>query len=104
MQLETLHDHGQVTVDRPVRLAKERFSVIPEIPYTAPIPDADAPTRETSKHLGDADGKRVLEEIRQILGPLSKTRAPVGSTDDNSALSEALAEKYGQSNDHRNDV
>lgn len=96
MQVEAVYDHGQVTFDRPVRLAKERFSVILEIPDTALIPDADAPGSETNKHLGDADGKRVLEEIRQILGPLSKTRAPVSSTDDKSALSEALAEKYGQ--------
>ena len=60
-------------------------------------PDQQAQTNRQGQppRTGDADGKRVLEEIRQILGPLSKTRAPVSSADDKSALSAALTEKYG---------
>jgi hypothetical protein len=96
MQVEAIYDHGQITFDHPVRLAKERFPVILEIPDTVLIPIAEATARVTNEHPADSDGKLLLEEIRQILGPLSKMRAAVSSAEDKSALSEALAEKYGQ--------
>ena len=60
------------------------------------IPSAEVTARVTNAHPGDSDGKLLLEEIRQILGPLSKMRAPVSSADDKFALTEALVEKYGQ--------
>ena len=40
-----------------------------------------------------ADGQQRLQEIRHILGPLAKRRAPASSADDKAALSEAVAEK-----------
>ena len=41
-----------------------------------------------------ADGQQRLQEIRHILGPLARRRAPASSADDKAALSAALAEKY----------
>lgn len=40
------------------------------------------------------DGQQRLQEIRHILGPLAKRRAPASSADDKAALSAALAEKH----------
>ncbi len=43
-----------------------------------------------------ADGQQLLQEIRHILGPLAKRRAPASSADEKAALSEALAEKHNR--------
>jgi hypothetical protein len=97
MQVEAIYDHGRVTFDPPLRLAKTRFPVILDIPNSALLPElasADSLTDPSHGRPALADGQRLLQEIRQILGPLSKRRTPASSADDKAALSEALAEKY----------
>jgi hypothetical protein len=97
MQVDAIYDHGRVTFDPPIRLAKARFPVILDIPNSALLPEsasADSLIDPSHGKPALAGGQQLLQEIRLILGPLSKRRTPASSAEDKAALSEALAEKY----------
>ena len=99
MLIDAIYDQGRLEFESPVTLKHQRIRVRVEIPDQEIIdvqtPGRSTPTADmTIEPVSGADGKRLLSEIRAILGPLSKARAPANAADDKAALSDALAEKY----------
>ncbi|MBK1646818.1 hypothetical protein CKO25_19695 [Thiocapsa imhoffii] len=100
MHIEAIYDQGRLEFQSSITLKHQRFRVRVEIPdqeiIDAPTPGLPTPAADvTTESASDADGKRLLGEIRDILGPLSKARAPASTADDKEALSDAIAGKYG---------
>jgi len=100
MHIDAIYDQGRLEFQRPITLKHQRVRVRVEIPdqeiIDVPTPGRPTPAADmTIEPMIDVDGKRLLGEIRDILGPLSKARAPASAADDKAALSDALSEKYG---------
>jgi hypothetical protein len=96
MQIEAIYDHGQLKFNRPVQFATEYFPVILQIPDAEVMSAPDSTAMEGSFITAPPIGGRLLEEIREILGPVSKCRPAVRVAEDQAALVEALEEKYGR--------
>jgi len=88
MQIDAIYDQGRLEFQRPVTLKHQRLRV------RVGIPDQEIIQDVTTDQASDANGERLLSEIRAILGPLSRARTPASCADDKAALSDALAEKY----------
>ncbi|MEH6873417.1 MAG: hypothetical protein V7849_03260 [Candidatus Competibacter sp.] len=95
MQIEAFYDHGQLKFNRPIRFAKECFPVILQIPDSAIMANAGPEALAESSAMATPAATHLLEEIRRILGPLSRRRPTVGVAEDQAALVEVLEEKYG---------
>ncbi len=95
MPIEAFYDHGQLKFNRPVQFAKECFPVIIQIPDSEIIANAGPEALEESSATATPAATHLLEEIRRILGPLSRRRPAVGVAEDKATLVEVLEEKYG---------
>ncbi|TVR56622.1 MAG: hypothetical protein EA420_20020 [Candidatus Competibacteraceae bacterium] len=95
MQIEAFYDHGQLKFNRPIQFAKEYFPVIIQIPDSEIIANVGPEAFEESSAAVTPAATHLLQEIRRILGPLSKRRPAVGVGEDKATLVEVLEEKYG---------
>lgn len=96
MQIEALYDHGQLKFDHPLHFAKECFPVIVQIPDSQIISKANSGAFEEPSAPVTTVEVPLVEEIRQILGPLSRRRPAASVQEDRATLVEALEEKYAR--------
>ncbi len=96
MQVEAIYDKGKLEFLSPVRFARDRFSVLVELPDDEIIPEERPKQAEDSAVLPDLAGYKLLAKIRETLGPLHRVRPLAGVEEDKAAYVEALAEKYGR--------
>lgn len=95
MRVEARYDQGRLEFNRPLHFARTCFPVVVDIPDGEIIATVQPDIAQESGPAAMPAHAPLLEEIRQILGPLSRRRPAVSVQGDQTALAEALEEKYG---------
>jgi hypothetical protein len=95
MQIEAIYDSGKLEFSEPIKFTRNRFKVIVDLPDEAIVAEL-SPQNAGASALPDLKGSKMLDQIRQITGPLQRKRPPASVEEDKLAFSEALAEKYSR--------
>ncbi|MFZ1828695.1 MAG: hypothetical protein WAW42_08010 [Candidatus Competibacteraceae bacterium] len=95
MRVEALYDHGQIKFNPPIHFATECFPVIIQLPDAEVLAVTNSGAVEAPSATASPVGGHLLEDIREILGPLARRRPAVGVAEDKATLVEVLEEKYG---------
>ncbi len=98
MQVKAQYIQGRLEFAVPLRLARDSFPVVVELPDSA-VHSGDTPstTKDNAPLPSSSLGRELLEEFRKILGPFQAKRPAASVVEDRAAYIDALAEKYIES-------
>ncbi len=94
MQVEALYNNGRLELPGNLQLAKQRFTVIVDLPSDAIASDQNSDDLNICQADAYPDGAKLLAEIRQILGPFYHARPIVSAALDRADYTDELEEKY----------
>nr|WP_031386786.1 hypothetical protein [Desulfonatronum thiodismutans] len=94
MQIKAHYSQGRLEFAVPLRLARDSFPVVVELPDSA-VHSEETPSTSNNATLPPRPlGRELLEEFRKILGPFQAKRPAASVGEDRAAYIDALAEKY----------
>ena len=96
MQIKATYNKGSLEFSVPIRLAREEFSVVVDLPDEVILSTESGSSQEESALPSDEPGSELLAKFRQILGSMHRERPCASVEEDKDAYAEALGEKYGQ--------
>ncbi|GAB6057089.1 hypothetical protein [Desulfonatronum parangueonense] len=94
MQVKAQYIQGRLEFAVPLRLARDSFPVMVELPDSAVLSEESPPTRDNTPLPSRSLGRELLDEFREILGPFQEKRPAASVEEDRAAYIDALAEKY----------
>jgi predicted DNA-binding antitoxin AbrB/MazE fold protein len=93
MQVEAIYDNGRLEFIQPIKLKSEHFRLLVHVPESEILLNDALPTQEKTVR-NEAEGGKLLEEFREILGPFRAKHPAASVAEDKAAFADELAEKY----------
>ena len=93
MQIKAIYNQGRLEFSTPIRLTREEFSVVVDLPDEVILP-TETGSNEESLSPSEMPGSELLAKFRMIMGSMHKERPSASVEEDKDTYAEALGEKY----------